>query len=93
MGAYTLRQTTLILTTNVEDYKIPIGNLAISDSETIDEGKGSISCPEVPSVLGIDLLCKFDFIFKDRFVYLLPKPNDFSSLWLKRISIPRETEK
>jgi hypothetical protein len=57
---YLLRQCTLTFKSNIGRYDLYLDNLSVSDYETTD-GR---PCPIVPSVLGIDVLDKFDLIFE-----------------------------
>jgi hypothetical protein len=66
VNAYVLPQTTLTFKSSVGIYNIAIGNLSVSDFETIDHRP----CPFTSSMLGIDILCRFDILFKDTYVML-----------------------
>jgi Aspartyl protease len=58
---YLLQQCTLIFKSNIGRYDLSLANLSVSDYETID-GR---TCPVLPSVLGIDILDKFDLMFEE----------------------------
>jgi hypothetical protein len=64
--AYLLKQTTLTFRSNTGRYDIWINDLSISDYETTD---GKV-CPITSSMLGIDILYKFDILFEDTFAIL-----------------------
>jgi hypothetical protein len=64
--AYLLKETTLTFRSNIGRYDILLNDLSISDFETTD-GK---PCPIISSMLGIDILYKFDILFEDTFVIL-----------------------
>jgi hypothetical protein len=66
---YLLQGCTLVFNSNIGRYDIPLGDLSVSDFLTID-GK---PCPPLPSVLGIDVLDKFDLLFETNRLYLRKK--------------------
>jgi hypothetical protein len=57
---YLLRQCILIFNSNIGKYDLPVGDLSVSDYQTMD-GK---QCSALPSVLGIDVLDQFDLLFE-----------------------------
>jgi hypothetical protein len=57
---YLLQKCTLVFKSNTGRYNLFLDNISVSDYETID----GMSCPAVPSVLGIDVLDKFDLLFE-----------------------------
>lgn len=63
---YILEQTTLTFKSSAGKYDITIGNLSVSDYETTD-GR---PCPFTASMLGMDLLSRFDLLFEDTYVML-----------------------
>jgi hypothetical protein len=72
---YILSQTTLFFKSNLGRYNIPIDNLSVMDYENID-GK---PCPISASMLGIDILSKFDILFRDKYAFLYPNSSLNSS--------------
>jgi hypothetical protein len=56
---YLLSQSTLVFKTDTGRYDISVGNLSVSDSLTIN----GIQCPRISSMLGIDILERFDIQF------------------------------
>lgn len=67
--AYLLQKCTLTFLSDSGSFDYPLGNLAVSDKKTID----GIYCPRVSSVLGIDILHKFDILFESNIVFLRRK--------------------
>jgi hypothetical protein len=66
VDAYILEQCTLIFSTNLGKFDIPIDKLSVSDYMTTD----SRPCPILPSVIGIDILTTFDILFEGAYAYL-----------------------
>jgi hypothetical protein len=71
---YLLQECTLIFNSNIGRHDIPVGDLSVSDFQTID-GK---RCPALPSMLWIDVLDKFDLLFETNRVFLRKKINNIS---------------
>jgi hypothetical protein len=63
---YLLQECTFVFNSNIGRYDIPLGDLSVSDFLTID-GK---PCPPLPSMLGIDVLDKFDLLFEANRIFL-----------------------
>jgi hypothetical protein len=60
---YLLPNSILTLKTNIGTYNIPEGNVNVSDYQTTD----GITCPIVPSVLGMDMLSGFDLLLEPEY--------------------------
>jgi hypothetical protein len=72
---YLLRQTTLVFKSNLGRYNLPIDNLSVMDYQTIDNRP----CPISASMLGIDILTRFDILFRDNYAFLYEKASLKSS--------------
>jgi gag-polyprotein putative aspartyl protease len=66
---YLLQRCTIYFLSDSGLFTYPLGDLSVSDKETID----GIPCPPVPSVLGIDILHRFDILFESNIVLLRRK--------------------
>jgi predicted aspartyl protease len=66
VNGYILEQNILIFKGNLGAYQMSINYLSVSDFLTTD-GR---PCPAMPSMLGIDLLSRFDILFEGNYVIL-----------------------
>jgi hypothetical protein len=63
---YILKDSNLVYTSNMGRYDISMSHLSVSDHETTD-GR---PCPILPSVLGIDILSRFDILIEGAYAFL-----------------------
>lgn len=66
---YNLPLSTLYFYTNFGFQNMPAGNLSVGDFKTLE----GIDCPPTRSMLGIDILKRFDILFEENEVFLRNK--------------------